>query len=178
MKDALAVAIAKAGDDPRLKRIVDDVCRVTGMGFAAIACVTRDRWIACQVADRIEFGLDPGQELEIKTTICNDIRDCGDAVVIDDLVADERWRRHHAPILYGFKSYASFPLFLDDGRFFGTLCAIDPEPCRLSADATIAFFEARAHEVAAILSAAMAGEETVRSVLADNPLSARGEPAH
>jgi hypothetical protein len=31
-------------------KILDVVCRTTGMGFAAVARVTEDRWVACAVA--------------------------------------------------------------------------------------------------------------------------------
>jgi GAF domain-containing protein len=141
------------GDDPALVAIVEDVCRVTGMGFAAIARVTEDRWIACQVIDKIEFGLDPGDELEIKTTICNEIREWGSAIVIDHVADNPAWRTHHTPMLYGFESYASFPVMLEDGSFFGTLCAIDPKPRTVSAPAVIAALEGYAKKVAAILSA-------------------------
>ena len=41
-------------------------------------------------------------------------------------------------MLYGFESYASFPIVLADGSFYGTLCAIDPEPRALNAHETIA----------------------------------------
>ena len=55
-------------------------CRSTGMGFAAVARVTDDRWIACEVLDAIGFGLTPGGELAVKTTICDEIRDSREAV--------------------------------------------------------------------------------------------------
>lgn len=123
LREALAL-----GDDAGIRAVLEDVCRLTDMGFSAVARVTEDRWIACQVLDRVEFGLAPGDELEIATTICNDIRQSGQAVVIDDVAAHPDWRRHPVPILYGFQSYASFPIILPDGSFFGTLCAIDPRP--------------------------------------------------
>jgi hypothetical protein len=44
-------------------RILDVVCRTTGMRFAAVARVTEDRWIACAVRDSIQFGLQPGGQL-------------------------------------------------------------------------------------------------------------------
>jgi hypothetical protein len=40
--------------------ILEVVCRTTGMGFAAVARVTENRWIACSVRDEIAFGLQPG----------------------------------------------------------------------------------------------------------------------
>ena len=42
--------------------ILEVVCRTTGMGFAAVARVTEDQWIACAVRDEIDFGLKPGGE--------------------------------------------------------------------------------------------------------------------
>ncbi len=111
--------------------ILDVVCRLTGMGFAAVARVTSDRWIACSVRDDIAFGLEPGGELEVATTICDEIRRSGEAVVIDHVAGNERWCSHPTPAMYGFQSYISMPIFLRDGSFFGTLCAIDPKPARL-----------------------------------------------
>src|SRR6185312_5501520 len=43
--------------------ILDVVCRVTGMGCAAVARLTGDRWIVCSVDDRIGFGLTTGDAL-------------------------------------------------------------------------------------------------------------------
>ena len=55
--------------------MLDVLCRTTGMRFAAVARVTEDRWIACQVRDDIEFGLGIGGELKVETTICQEVRD-------------------------------------------------------------------------------------------------------
>lgn len=152
MLDSGAQAAVDQGDNPAIVAILEEVCAATGMGFAALARVTETRWIACQVLDRIEFGLDPGKELEIKTTICNDIRKSGRAIVIDHVQADRDWCTHPVPILYGFQSYASFPVVLDDGSFFGTLCAIDPRPRNVTTAMAIATLEDCARRVGVILS--------------------------
>ncbi len=144
---------ARLGDDDAIRAILAEVCAVTGMGFAAVARVTEERWVACQLLDRIEFGLKPGDELEIKTTICNDIRASGRAVVIDHVAADSEWRTHPTPMMYGFQSYASFPIELADGSFFGTLCAIDPSPREISGASVVSAMTRYAARVAAILSA-------------------------
>lgn len=111
--------------------LLDVVCQTTGMGFAAVARVTQDRWIACSVRDEIQFGLVPGSELPVETTICNEIRDSQQAVIIDHVAESETFCQHPTPLLYGFQSYISFPIFLKNGEFFGTLCAIDPSPAQL-----------------------------------------------
>ncbi|MEI9927151.1 MAG: GAF domain-containing protein [Sphingomonas sp.] len=128
MSHAFSADIETIRRMPTVEAMLAEVCEITGMGFAAIARVTADRWIACQVLDRIGFGLDPGDELELKTTICDEIRASGNAVFIDHVGSDPNWRTHHTPALYGFESYVSVPIVRADGDFFGTLCAIDPAP--------------------------------------------------
>ena len=121
--------------------ILDVVCQATGMGFAAVARVTEDRWIACGVRDEIAFGLEPGGELDVGTTICGEIRDHRAPVVIDDVDTDPSYKDHHTPRIYGLKSYISVPITLSDGSFFGTLCAISPKPARVSAPETVGMFK-------------------------------------
>ena len=133
--------------------ILDVVCRTTGMGFAAIARVTEDRWIVCGVRDEIDFGLRPGGELQLETTICRDVRQAGALVVIDNVAEDATFRNHPTPALYGFQSYISVPIVLPDGRFFGTLCAIDAKPARLNTPGTLGMFALFAEMIAFHLDA-------------------------
>ena len=113
---------------PIVPKILEVICKTTGMGFAAIARVTGERWITCSVRDEILFGLVPGSELKVETTICHEIRQTGHPVIIDHVALDESFRSHHTPAMYGFQSYISVPIIRKDGTFFGTLCAIDPQP--------------------------------------------------
>ena len=133
--------------------MLDVVCRITGMGFAAVARVTEDRWITCAVKDDIAFGLVPGSELAVRTTICSEIRDSHQAVVIDHVADDPDFREHHTPLQYGFQSYISMPIIREDGSFFGTLCAIDPKPAKLKNPETIGMFQLFAKLVASQLDA-------------------------
>lgn len=154
MSELNAESIA-LGRDERLRAMLREICDATGMGFAAVARVTEYRWIACQVEDRIEFGLEPGGELKVRETICDEIRDSGEAILFDDASDDIKWSRHPVPVLYGFKSYCSFPVYLDDGSFFGTLCAIDPAPRRVTDEAIVAMFTAYSRRVGEIISEAL-----------------------
>ena len=77
--------------------ILEVVCRTTGMGFAAVARVTESRWVCCAVRDEIAFGLVPGSELQIETTICHEIRQSHQAVVIDHVAENPVFRDHHTP---------------------------------------------------------------------------------
>jgi signal transduction histidine kinase len=134
-------------------RILEVVCRSTGMGFAAVARVTEQRWICCASRDEIGFGLAPGGELVVETTICHEIRASHEAVVIDHVAEDAAFCGHHTPAQYGFQSYISTPIMLSDGTFFGTLCAIDPRPARLNNPQTIGMFKLFAELIATHLEA-------------------------
>lgn len=135
-----------------IRQILEEVAAVTSMGFVAVACITETRWIACQVLDQIDFGMSAGDELRVSTTICNDIRETGNAVVIDNVASNPKWQTHPAPALYGFKSYVSMPIVLSDGTFYGTLCAVDPKPRKLTSPDIVPALETFAKRVAAILS--------------------------
>ena len=135
-------------------KILEVVCRTTGMGFAAVARVTDSRWICCAVRDEIQFGLQPGGELKVETTLCHEIRQSPQPIVIDDVAHDPIYRLHHTPATYGLQSYISVPIFRADGSFFGTLCAIDPKPNRLNTPETLGMFKLFAELIAFHLDAA------------------------
>lgn len=138
---------------PAVDSILEVICRITGMGFAAVARVTEERWIACAVKDDINFGLLPGGELDISTTICQEIEQNKKTVVIDHVAKDEIYAGHHTPLLYGFQSYISTPITLSGNRFFGTLCAIDPNPTLLNTPETLGMFKLFADLIAFHLNA-------------------------
>lgn len=117
---------------PIISRILDVVCRTTGMRFAAVARVTQERWITCSVLDHLQFGLAPGDELRIETTLCSEVRESKQPIFIDHVEKSTEYCLHHTPKMYGFQSYVSMPIIRRDGRFFGTLCALDPEPVVVS----------------------------------------------
>jgi signal transduction histidine kinase len=153
LSQSLSDDIVAIQDIAAVPTILEVVCRTTGMGFAAVARVTEDRWVACGVRDEIAFGLEPGGELDVATTICHEIRQSGEPVIIDHVAEDEAFCGHPTPALYGFQSYISMPITLADGRFFGTLCAIDPKPARVNTPETIGMFKLFAELIAFHLDA-------------------------
>jgi signal transduction histidine kinase len=139
--DNFQADIDAIGQIDAVASILEVICRTTGMGFAAVARVTDTKWIACAVRDEISFGLIPGGELRLETTICNEIRQHQQAVIIDHVAVNEDFVNHHTPAMYGFQSYISVPIIKKSGEFFGTLCAIDPKPAPLSNPEIIAMFK-------------------------------------
>ena len=122
-------AVGRIAAVPTLLRVL---CDTTGMGFAAVARVSDGSWTACAVQDDIQFGLKPGDQLDVHTTLCKEVRSGRAAVFIDQASADPLYRTHHTPRIYSIESYASVPIVLADGSYFGNLCAIDPRPAKVS----------------------------------------------
>ena len=121
--------------------LLNVICQTTGMRFAVIARVTDDRWVTCSVKDDILFGLQPGDELKVETTLCHEVKQRNNPIVIEHVAADPLYSQHNTPAAYGFQSYISVPIHRQDGSFFGTLCAIDPNPSQLNKPAVISMFE-------------------------------------
>ncbi|MFM0140095.1 GAF domain-containing sensor histidine kinase [Caballeronia grimmiae] len=117
------------------------ICDETGMGFAAVARVTDESWTACAVQDNVGFGLKPGGQLELQTTLCFESRAARAPIVIDDFARDTSYRDHHTPAIYNLRSYISVPIVTSSGCYFGNLCAIDPNPARVSEARVVRMFE-------------------------------------
>lgn len=127
-QSSLQSDIAKVSRIPSVANILEVACEITGMGFAAIARVRANSWVACATKDKIGFGLGVGGELEIESTICNEIMEHHQVVAIDHVDNDPVYKDHHTPKIYGLQSYISVPIIRKNGDFFGTLCAIDRIP--------------------------------------------------
>ncbi|NBF08643.1 GAF domain-containing sensor histidine kinase [Pseudomonas sp. Fl4BN1] len=131
----IAVDIATIGRISAVPAMLQVIREMTGLRFAAVARVTEHSWHVCAVLDQLDFGLKVGGELDVVTTLCHEIRAAHVSVVIDKASEDPLYHNHHTPRLYGFESYISVPVFRTDGRFFGTICALDPSPLPLKASA-------------------------------------------
>jgi signal transduction histidine kinase len=163
MRQSKAADLATVSRISAVPAILQVVSEFTGMGFAAVARVTEDTWTACAVLDKLGFGLKPGGELDLNTTLCNEIQGSHQPIVIDHVAEDPVYCLHHTPLLYQFQSYISYPVFRADGSFFGTLCALDPKPAKLKGTA----IEAMMVSFARLLSIQIEYEESQQRIEAD-----------
>lgn len=141
-------AVGRISAVPSMLRIV---CENTGMGFAAVARVDGDSWTACAVLDKINFGLKPGGQLNVDSTLCVESRSLRQAIAFDHASQHPTYCKHHTPRLYRIESYISVPIIKSDGSYFGNLCAIDPAPHEVSNTKIIALFTGFADLIAHML---------------------------
>jgi signal transduction histidine kinase len=165
MTSSITDDVARIGRISAVPAILQVISETTGMGFVAVARVTDTTWTACAVLDRLDFGLKPGGELDLTTTICHEIHTSRlrEPVIIDCVNDDEYYRTHHTPRLYKFQSYLAFPVFLPDGSFFGTICALDPKPAQLKNTS----IESMMTAFARLLAIQIEAEENLEQVRAD-----------
>ncbi|MBN3864551.1 GAF domain-containing sensor histidine kinase [Pseudomonas frederiksbergensis] len=131
MGQTAAADIATIGRISAVPAMLQVICELTGLRFAAVARVSENTWTACAVLDRLDFGWQVGDELDQVCTLSHEIRQGQQSVVIDKASEDPLYRDHHTPRTYPFESYIGVPIVRTDGRFFGTLCALDSHPASL-----------------------------------------------
>jgi two-component sensor histidine kinase len=132
-----SAAVEAVGRINAVSSILELLLDSTGLGFGAVARVTETSWTACAVLDRIGFGLPVGGTLEVATTFCSEIRTSSTPIVIDQASTDAIYCTHRTPKMYGFESYIAVPIILRSGEIFGTICALDPKPAKLSNPKTL-----------------------------------------
>ena len=139
--------------------LLEVLCEFTGMRFAAVARVGENTWTACAVKDEINFGLTPGGQLDLETTLCIEAKRSNAPIVIEHASTDPRYSSHRTPKLYKIESYVSVPIVLANGRYFGNLCAIDPAPAKLADPKILSMFTRFAALIAMQLDSEMARQQ-------------------
>ena len=60
--------VAAIGRIDAIQTILKVLRKTTGLRVALVASVTDDSWTACAILDEADFGLKPGDSLELATT--------------------------------------------------------------------------------------------------------------
>lgn len=167
MPDSLSRHVKEIQSIAAVPRMLETVAALTGLRFVCIAHVTASSWTTCAVYDQLGFGLVPGAQLDVTTTLCEEVRDTREAVIIDSVRDSDCYRDHHTPRIYGFQSYFSIPIFRPDGFYFGTLCGLDPEPARLSEGAIVPALTLFAELVSRQLETERSLRETTSALLSE-----------
>ena len=165
--------VAAVGKLQAVPTLLEVLCEITAMRFAAVARVSENTWTACVVKDDIDFGLKPGGQLDLETTLCIESRRSNAPIVIEHASKDPRYCNHHTPKLYKIESYVSVPIVLANGRYFGNLCAIDPAPAKVADPKILGMFTRFAALIAMQLDSETARQEdksALRGAHADNEL--------
>jgi signal transduction histidine kinase len=159
--DAVAV-IGRIDAVPTLLKVL---CEITGMRVAVVARVTDKTWTACAVKDDIHFGIEPGAPFPVDATLCFEALASRHPLVIEHASIDPLYCHRRAPTLHPIESYISAPIILADGRHFGNLSALDPNPAKIGEPRIVSMFEQFAALIAAQLDNQRLHDQQHRALL-------------
>ena len=112
--------------------ILKTLSDITDLRYSLVARLNEDSWTACAIYDNMNFGLAPGDELELRTTYCNTIRERDAPLLVRHASREAEFQNHPALKNYAVESYIGVPLYRQNGEYFGVLCALDLEPKDIS----------------------------------------------
>ena len=78
--DPDGAAVGRISAVPTILKVVSET---TGLRLALVARVTEAAWTACAALDRMEFGLRAGDQLDVATTLCREVRATSEPVIIE-----------------------------------------------------------------------------------------------
>ncbi len=171
MTESFSQDIDAIGRISAVPTILRTMRAATGLRFTLIARVTQERWIACAVHDEIAFGLQPGGELDVATTLCSEVRDSRTPIIIDHASIDPIYSQHRTPKMYQFESYIAVPIFRRNGEYFGNICGLDPLPRSLRDGKTLATLELFSELISTQLEADAENESTRRELEAQREVA-------
>lgn len=159
-QDEAVAVISRVDVVPTLLKVL---CDITGMRVAVVARVTDKTWTACAVKDDIQFGLEPGAQFPVDATF--EALASSQPLVIEHASTDPLNCRHPASTVRPIESYISVPIILANGRHFGSLSALDPNPVKIGEPRIVSMFEQFAALIAAQLDSQRTHHQEHRALL-------------
>lgn len=108
------------------------VARLIGVRSAFISQLTGNLMLVLDSYDDHGCAIPDDGIVPLEETFCQHVRATGEAVVIPDAAHDVRVADVATRQQFSIGAYLGVPLLLSDGTLFGTLCALDPQPCAFS----------------------------------------------
>lgn len=116
----------------RINAYLDLVARLIGVRSAFVSQLTSSVMMVIESYDNHGCGIPSNGVVALEETFCQHVRATGEAVIVTDAATDVRVIDVATRRDFSIGAYLGVPLLLSDGTPFGTLCALDPEPCWFS----------------------------------------------
>jgi signal transduction histidine kinase len=143
--------------------LLEVLCEITGMRLAMVAHVRAKVWTVCALQDGLHLGITPAGPLAIRTNLGLESQASRTPIVIEQASTDPRYMNRHKRGLYQVESYVSVPIFLPSGSYFGTLCALDPQPANVGQAFVLSTFT----RFAALIASQLTQQEREQTLLHD-----------
>jgi signal transduction histidine kinase len=161
----VARAVAAISRIDAVPTLLEVLCEITGMGFAAVARVADTMWTVCAIKDDIHLGVMPGCQLPVNKTLRIESKALRAPIIIEHVSADPRYRTHPVLKRYQIESCVSVPIILSDGRYFGNLCALGRNPSKVAEPRILSMFKHFAALIGSQLDRQLLQEQEHRALL-------------
>lgn len=148
----ISEAVAAIGRIDAVPALLEVLCEISGMRLAIVAHVDGKVWTVCAVRDELQLGVASGAPLVLRTDLDLESQASRTPVVIVRANPYAPCSNPGLQALYHVECYVSVPIFLSNGRYFGAICALDPQPARVDQPFVLSTFKRFAAIIAAQLS--------------------------
>jgi signal transduction histidine kinase len=87
-----------------------------------------DGAITISASSSTEWELPPGKGFAFEGSFCQYVQNSGAPLIIADALHDTRVNNIAMRSELGIRAYLGVPIYMPDGSFYGTVCAVDPLP--------------------------------------------------
>lgn len=133
-----------------INEYLDLVARLVGVRSVFVSQLTSSMMLVLDSYDDQGCAIPADGAVPLEETFCQHVRATGEAVVIADAAHDVRVADVSTRQQFSIGSYLGVPLLLSNGTLFGTLCALDPQPCQFSQN-DVAMVRIVANQLAALI---------------------------
>jgi PAS domain S-box-containing protein len=104
--------------------IVDIMAEVIDVPYAIISKIDPPHYEIFKINFANPKKLKTGDICKLNDVYCEFVFRTNKKLLIPDALLDDHWR-NHPEVRQGFLSYLGFPIFLPNGKIFGTICILD-----------------------------------------------------
>lgn len=110
------------------------IARMIGVRSAFVSRLDSQMMTLLDVWEDAGCGFEAGAAVPLEDTFCQLVRATSEPMIVEDAANDVRVQNLATRSQFGIGCYLGVPITLDNGEVFGTLCLLDPQPRRFSAD--------------------------------------------
>jgi serine phosphatase RsbU (regulator of sigma subunit) len=125
------LSIANGEPEAVFDRVTAELAKVFGAPAAMMNLIDADTQYVKSMAGAPEGTTFP-RTMPRKDSICGHVVGANKVMVVEDLLADERFRDNPAVKAKGLRFYAGAPLHSENGQPIGALCVVDFKPRKIS----------------------------------------------
>jgi signal transduction histidine kinase len=135
-----ARAVAAISTIETVPTLLQVLCEITGLRFAAVVRIAGSSWVACAVRDDLRLGVSTGAQLGFLHGFATEPGAQRAPIVVARSDANSKRGVPRTPNGAPIETFISAPIVVANRRYFGILCALDTNPLAVTDARTVSMF--------------------------------------